>query len=67
MNVPTADGYWKANFQDKSQREMLREFAKLHVQAALEAQLNKMLAEYYTNESELKEAIENSYPLNLIK
>jgi hypothetical protein len=73
MNIPTAEEFFE---QGGTYPELAIEFAKLHVQAALEeaSQKAKITYEYwgntgseYCDESVDKDSILNSYPLTNIK
>ena len=66
--IPTAKDFWDDNtFNDHE--EALIEFAKLHVEAALEEANRKVIVTYYYDEGIRvnKDSILNAYPLTNIK
>ena len=72
-NIPTAEEFLKGKpFSIESIYSNMIEFAKLHVEAALKEQKNKLnnLVKYGAiNETweEVQKSINNAYPLTLIK
>lgn len=63
--IPTAAEFFdKGNFNNVT--DMLIEFAKLHVEAALESAA-KNTKEWHGNHGMLKQSILNAYPLTNIK
>ena len=82
MNIPTAEEFLKQyNNHDHSKSEgcscryrdivALKEFAKLHVEAALEAKIKAMAMKNFYNDgydlNELDAFTKNAYPLTNIK
>jgi len=73
MIIPTAEEFWANLMKQKSfsMTEAIKEFAKLHVEAALEAaskNAEMKSIKYFPNEYEIdKKSIINSYPLTNIK
>lgn len=85
MNVPTAEEFWKEtspdeefgmlaalkkHHLDKHVFEVMRRYAKLHVQAALEAAAIDATTKFipFTDDEEVdRDSIRNAYPLTNIK
>ena len=69
--IPTAEEFLETDKDwNRTTAQMMIEFAKLHVEAALEEANRKVIVTYYYDEGGIrvnKDSILNSYPLENIK
>lgn len=67
--IPTAEEFWENNRPLLSHAQIAKEFAKLHVKAALEAASNQNLGKVEDNDDyiKIKKEILNAYPEENIK
>ena len=67
-NIPTAEEFWlKNNGQLQSGAKMMIEFAKLHVEAALQASAEQNYPSIKSNSEFINKRFLNAYPLTNIK